>query len=120
MEDVLVKLIEFVENASPAIWNVLIQQVFVEAWSGIAWVIVWLVVAVVLGIVAKQMYILAEYDPEYGEFENKPYFAIFICVLVFAIGFIFIAGALLTSCIKRFVNPDFYAIKFILNSIVSQ
>jgi len=111
IDEVLQKFIEFVQNASPYIWQTLIKQVYVEAFGYLLFGVGLTAVSVILFKVGEKAYIKAQNERFYdGEL---------LYFLSFAFSGVagFVAFLFLVSAVKWFVNPDFYAIRFILESI---
>jgi len=114
-DDVLRELIEFLKDASPLVWNALIKQVYVEASGNLAWAIVLLIAAIVLYKLGKLSKQKSKGDEEHYP---SPEWAI-ICGLfwVSSASAAMFSFGLLVSAVQRFINPEFYAIRFILWNI---
>jgi hypothetical protein len=104
IEDNVGQLIEFLKNASPAIWQVLIKQVYIEASEKLFW-------GILFGVVAFILFKIANSDRVFDDPENNVflYAGSGLCL--------FIALVFLVSSVMWFINPDFYAIRFILQSL---
>jgi hypothetical protein len=109
IDDVLRKLIDFLQEASPLVWNILLKQVYVDAAGSVAWSVALLVIAFVL-------YKAGKYGKENATGHNlsgEMGLAAWIgCTIAGASSF-----GLLVDAIQRFANPEFYAIKYILSII---
>ncbi len=114
IDETLRKLIEFIQDASPVVWQTLIKQVYVEASARILWALALLVLGylVIKLVNAKKK----KYDEDYddGQFLEDSAWAVgyIIAAVIFIIAF-----ALFVSSLMRFMNPQFYAIRFILGTI---
>ncbi len=114
MEDELVgilgKLIEFVENASPAIWEIAQRQVMVNTARATLW-------AVVVTIVCGVLIYLTIKTYKYAANEDDDFFAPFVFVSALA----FISGikaiALVSDVMGYLINPAYYAIENILSMV---
>jgi lipoprotein signal peptidase len=111
MDKVLQELIEFMKSASPVIWQALYKQVYIEAAASFLWAIGLAVLAVVFVRVAKWAMAKKEEDDGYSDWEIVYGFCY---ILSCATGIV--AFSLLVSAIKWIANPEFYAIRFILQS----
>jgi len=112
MDKVLQELIEFMKSASPVVWQALYKQVYVEALAFFLWAIGLAVLAVVLVRVAKWAMAKKEEDgylSDWGIVYGLCYFFSGVAGIV-AFGF-------LVSALKWVANPEFYAIRFILQSV---
>lgn len=112
MDKVLQELIEFVKSASPVIWQALYRQVYVEALGFILWAIGLAVLAVILFRLAKFAVKKKEEDGYMSDWEILYGFCYFFSVVVGIVAF-----GLLVSVIQHVANPQFYAIRFILQNI---
>ena len=113
MTELLQQLVEWFETASPQLWEILIKQVYVEATSDLVWGIIWLAVATALIFVGKWGW---KCNEEHGDY-NTDWEWVFVPSWVFS-GILFPVGlAMLSSAIKWFVNPEFYAIRYILDKL---
>lgn len=109
MEQVLQELIEFVKSASPLVWETLYRQVYVEALGVFLWVIGLVVAIVTLIRLAKWSKQQEDEDTDWEGFDITLYVASAL-IGVFAFG-------LLISVVKYIANPNYYAIKLILENI---
>lgn len=124
--DILEKLVQFVETASPVIWDAAMRQVYVNAVSYLAWAVVFLALTVVAVYVVRRIYrtryeIQAEKQAVreaskyyYGRDEDENE----ITLILASIGAV--ASGLLTlmlvhAGIGRFVNPVYWAINMLLD-----
>ena len=112
MEDELVgilgKLVEFVENASPAIWEIAQKQVVVRAAQTALWAVVLTIVCGVLVYIASKAY-------KYAANEDDDFFAhsVLVGVLAFVSGIV--AIGLAADVMGYLINPAYYAIENILS-----
>jgi len=117
MDSALQELIEFVKSASPVIWQALYKQVYVEALSFLIWAIGLAFVAIMLVRFAKFANSKKVQEEEYGKYTDWGVVSYASYVSASIVGLI--AFALLVSAIKWASNPEFYAIRFILESLGS-
>jgi hypothetical protein len=109
-DEILRELIEFIENASPAVWSTLLKQVRLDAFSGLAWAVVMIVVAVVAFWLASSAY---KNDNSRDDWREEKMVGGSIAFVLSSV----VAFALSVDAIMRLVNPEFYAIRFILMQI---
>ena len=103
--DILSELVKFLQEVSPLVWQSLIKQVYAEAVGYLIWGIGLAGASVMFVRFAKAR--LEDDDSDIlGVFA---YIAVVIAVPVSLL--------LLTSAIQHFINPEFYAIRFIVSSV---
>ena len=110
-DEILQKLIEFIENASPLIWDTLVRQVYTEAAGMLLGAIFLVAGIVVLASLAKRWNEKAQDDAlgMWDVWSGTSYFVIAGATLG--------SFACLLSASMRLANPEFYAIKLILSLI---
>lgn len=114
MNEVLQELVAFLKEASPLVWSALIEQVYIEASAKIAWAVAFLVIAVVCYKVVKWQ--KSVYDKEWddGKFLTD-------CPWAWLYAGVGLSGALsfghFVSAAMWFANPEFYAIRFLLEKL---
>jgi len=101
-KDVLGELVTFVKTASPEVWRILIKQVYIIAAQNLIGVGVCVTLAVLLFKAAKSTTLA------YHEDDGVDY----LMVMIFSI-----ATILLAAAIARLINPEFYAIQYLLQSL---
>jgi len=111
LETALQELIEFLENASPMVWEVLLKQVYIDAVANIAWAIMLVVVCILLIKLIKYSHEKMEED-SYSSWEMGLWLGYIFAPAAGALAF-----GLLVSAAMRFANPEFYAIRYILYQI---
>jgi hypothetical protein len=114
IDETLSKLIEFLESASPLVWQTLIKQVYLEAFSKLVWGIAILVVALVLYRFAnlhKKAYEEKWDDGRY--FQDGDPWIIYTAISLVGLW----AFYLLVAAAMWFINPEFYAIRFLLEKV---
>lgn len=107
MEQTLVeKLIEFVENASPVIWEAMYRQVYINAiYQGLAGAVL-VCLAVVFFTVFKRTYKKDGFDNDAA------------CVaIILSVASAIVGAAFLVSVIGPMVNPNYYAIDNLLDLV---
>lgn len=126
--DILEKLVQFVETASPVIWQAAMRQVYVNAVSYLVWGVVFLALTVVAVYVVRRIYrtrheIQAKKEATraaggyyYGRDEDENEITA-ILAAIGAIAFGITALGLAQAGIARFVNPTFYAIRLLLSGL---
>lgn len=109
IDEALRKLIEFLEVASPATWEVLVKQVYVEAIASLAWAIGLSVAAYFLFKLGA--YARKEYEDDYMSGWDLgavfSYIAFGVCVAI--------AFGLFVEFAMHIINPEFYAIRYIIS-----
>jgi hypothetical protein len=122
IDQALQKLIEFLQNASPLVWHVLVKQVYVEAIAMFAWAIGLIVLCIVFAKVTKycgkkfaEEKAKDRYDSNEFEYGMSEGFCVTGSVLSGVIAF----GCLVTA-IQYLVNPEFYAIRYIIESLAGK
>ena len=106
LDKLLRELIEFVKNASPVIWAALVKQVYVVALQHAIWIIVPITSLIVF--FSRQIKEAVE-DDNTGELT--------FYVWIFRIVALIVMIGLASAAIARVINPDFYAIQLILDSL---
>lgn len=114
IDEVLRKLIDFLQGASPLVWQALIKQVYVEASARLAW-------AIGCGVVTYFLFKLvnsqkAEYEKECSDgrfLQDSAWAWLYAGIACTAIA----SFGLAVSSFMWFFNPEFYAIRFILQNI---
>jgi hypothetical protein len=121
IDQVLQKLIEFLQNASPLVWSTLVKQVYVEAISMIAWAVGLFVLCLLLIKFGKWLGAKSEemaekrsdYDTDgYNMGKWVSYLSSFMAGVFFF--------SLLIEAFKHIANPNFYAIQYIVQTITGK
>lgn len=113
VDEILKKLIEFLQQASPLVWASLVRQVYAIAFSQIAWAVA--LIALCFGawkfshFCEKQQKTDDYNDGEWGFTK----WAFRVCALLGAL----VPFGLLVSAAMMIFNPDYYAIGLILAQI---
>jgi hypothetical protein len=108
------QLIDFVKTASPLVWNILIKQVYSEAIADLIW-------AFGLGGTCFVFVKVALYgfeknkDDEFSDWSYGKWLGVIFATISGIISFSLIIGA-----VQWFANPEFYAIRFILEKLAGQ
>jgi hypothetical protein len=105
IDETLKQFVEFVRESSPLVWGALIKQVYSEAVGYFAWSIGLAVVAFLLYRVARRV----------QEDDGDDFVITITWVGVVLAGFP--ALMLFTSAIQHIINPEFYAIRFLISSL---
>lgn len=111
MTELMQELIAFLKEASPAVWQTLLKQVYVEAAGQIAWALAMAVICVLLvklGLYAKRQYAKDDYSLwDVGQWAS------FCGALITGL----VAFGLCVSAVQWLINPEFYAIRYIIQSL---
>ena len=113
MTELLKELVEYIKTASPQLWAILIKQAYVEAVGHLLWTMFLMGVTYALYRVGKWSQVKKEND-EFSDWEYAAIFSYLVAGITFIIGFAF-----LVSTTKWFINPEFYAIRYILQQLGS-
>jgi len=106
--DYITELVGFLKEVSPMVWQTLIKQVYIEAIGYIVWSIgFW--VACWFGF--KKAKTLDGEDYYDGTLKTVIYIAVGSCVLISLV--------LLTDGIQHILNPEFYAIRYIISNVTN-
>jgi uncharacterized membrane protein len=111
MTELMQELIEFLKNASPAAWQTLLKQVYVEAAGQIAWALAMAVVCallVKLGLYAKRQYV----EDAYSLWDVGKWLSFGGACIAGLVAF-----GLCVSAMQWLANPEFYAIRYIIQSL---
>ncbi len=104
LEDTLIELINQLKIIAPEVWRILIKQVYLEALDMFFWFSVLAMASYFLYKFVRNKKVVEE-DDDYN----------WLYVLV---GFLsIVAVAFLVGSIKWVVNPEFYAIRFLLERL---
>jgi len=125
MDDVLIKLVEFVETASPVIWEAAQRQVYANIVVGAMWAVVMIVSVVGLVWASVKAYRkireIAAYNKEHGDHYNSPnadpYEAAMIIGTITAIVLAVLMVVNITAIAKMAINPTYYAIQNIMGMV---
>ena len=105
MDEILKALMEFLKEASPVAWNALVRQVYATAVLHVFWA----------GVATGGGVILWKIAPRFGEYmddKGARHFTTGVAVVLFFISLIFVSMAGM-----KFYNPDYYAIRIILDAL---
>ncbi len=112
IDDVLSKLIAFLENASPMVWQTLLRQVRADAIAGLFWAGFLLGVSFGLWRLTRYALAMARDRNEDTGWMLGAMFG-FMGVVISALASV---GNLVTA-FKYLYNPEFYAIQYIISQI---
>ena len=112
-EEILKNLIEFLQKASPMIWDTFMRQVYADAFSYIAWSLVFF--SAMFGLLkfsgyAEKQQVEDMYSS--GEWEATTFWSRIVAFIMFLFSF----GFFVSACM-RFYNPSYYAIQLIVAQI---
>jgi hypothetical protein len=112
-DEILRELIEFIENASPAVWSTLLKQVYSDAFTLLAWG----VFVAILAVVSFKLARVFNKKNKDGYNGRDDYEFMLWMTSVLAVVAVPSAFAMFVEAIKYLINPEFYAIRFILMQI---
>jgi hypothetical protein len=113
MEELIAKLVELVESASPELWEIAQRQVLANIVTKVIWAVVPLIIFVVLLFLARICWRQSKED-KYNEDE---WISGAIVLVVVSIGFMVFALTKINYIISAMINPKYYAIKALLDLI---
>lgn len=120
MDELLRELIEFVQQASPMIWETLVRQVYVQAMQSAVWSVFWLLL-VGVSVKALAWFNRRDHDGDLVMVDEYGTNAEHALGVVFSIFTALVASVLFFYCVVDFVsrlaNPDYYAIQLILEQL---
>lgn len=114
IDDAILKLIEAIQKLAPEVWAVLIKQVYSEAATYLVWGVIWLIAAALCG--KATLAVAANNWGDDWHDDSIRYFCAGLLALT-VIGLLVIAANDLTAAAQWFYNPEFYAIRFLLQQI---
>jgi hypothetical protein len=109
IDEVLKQLIDFLQTASPMVWETLIKQVYITGLSYVLW-------GAGLGVASFYCIKVGNYGRRQME-DDADWFGGAILAFVGAALTGVTSFGLLVSAIAHFINPEFYAIQYILAQI---
>ena len=115
MEEVLGKLIEFLQEASPLIWQTLLRQVYLSAVGGVIFTTVCVVIATICFYKAS-VYKKGS-DDVFTNDNWSNHYLLFVLLSSAAIILYLVATFSAYQVAMRFINPEYYAIQLILANI---
>jgi len=110
-EEVLSKLIKFVEMASPQVWAMAQRQVQICILQSIFWGILCIVATVCLARVAKDRWVAFKED----KYSMNDFWAGLSVILAVCTGFT--ATSLCNNLIALVINPQYHAVKELLSLV---
>lgn len=113
VDQVLEKLIEFLENASPLVWEALLKQVYNNAISNFVWAGLLLVICITLIIVTAWIIKQTSKDDN----EDGTWFSIMFFVVIFTLVAVGVMIGTTLSGWKMLNNPTYYAIMDVIHTI---
>jgi hypothetical protein len=113
VDEILKKLIEFLQQASPLVWASLVRQVYAIAFSQIAWS----VAVLVLCFAAWKFSNFCEKQQENDDYNDDDWSTAKWVLRSLSALALLIPFGLVVSAIMRIYNPDYYAIWLILAQI---
>ena len=108
---IITELIEFLKTASPIVWQSLIKQVYSEAAADLVWALV--IGGICFGLAKLFIYGNEQCkEDDFSDWEICRWFSLAGSVVAGLFSF-----GLIINAIQWFINPEFYAIRFILEKI---
>ena len=112
IDTVLQKLVEFVETASPFLWETLYRQVYVQVFQNLFWALILLVLTFASYKLYQYCKVKKEEDGEYSSWEIGIFFGVTVAVI-----FPILSLVCFSEVVVRLMNPNYYAIQLILGSV---
>ena len=113
-EELIYKLIETVENASPALWEIALKQARVKIITDAMWISLWLATTAASAYLAlvKRRYI--KKCEEEGKFISETHEIVQMLSIVVAAVTLLLAFVGIANITERTLNPEFAAIKVLM------
>jgi hypothetical protein len=111
MTELLQQLVEFIKDASPYVWNLLIKQEYINAYANLIWTGILLLVCIIGIIIGTKMWKLGNKENDDDWYSAS--FAFFIFSIISGV----VGLAILTPAIKILLNPEYYAIIHIIEKL---
>jgi len=108
-EQLLQQLIDFINSASPVVWNAFVRQVYANSIVSILFGLLSLAIAIGVSLLAKRYYKIKIFKEKNGWDAENETIAAYLSMTLSAIMVIATLG-LIANAIKGFLNPDYYAI----------
>ena len=112
MEDILLRLIDIVQETAPALWAIARRQVAANIAEVAIWFVFCAIAAIALAFVTRH---------GVREYRKNDYNSSWELGAVFSgigsVGCALVAFGLSTSLVKYLINPEFYAIKVLMDLI---
>ena len=115
MNEVLGKLIEFLQSASPLVWQTLLKQVYLSAIGDVLFATGCAAVAFVCWLKASAY--RKETTDVFTEDNWDNHFTLFVWLRSASIALLFVFSIAAYQGAMRFINPEYYAIQLILANI---
>lgn len=111
MDELTYELIVLIKDGSPVIWALLMRQVYVEVASHLIW-------AAIMGVSCFVSLRVGSYCRKRGEddYASDWEMGTVIAYILAAIAGI-VSPVLINGAIMRLINPEFYAIQFVLQGL---
>jgi hypothetical protein len=112
VNELLSQLIEFLKSASPLVWQTLIRQVYSDAIASIVWGVGLVVLCVSLAKLGAYGRKKAEEDGWQSSWDIPAIFSYIGSVISGLVAF-----GLIVYATQMLVNPEFYAIQYIISRL---
>lgn len=109
LQELLLELAEFVQQAAPEVWRIVRQQVIADIATRCVWFILCIAGSIAIGKGANGVYKWSKDDDDWDELWQILAFA--ACAAAGG------AVLILNSIIVRLVNPDYYALKLLVELV---
>ena len=118
MEELLSQLIDFVKDASPKLWGILIKQVYSNAVVQLAVGILLLIIGIVGVAWIVRLYRISN-DTENDNYGND-YVSLYVVIVIGVFVCFLVALIFIPYGLQQFYNPEYYAITDILETLKGQ
>lgn len=112
MTEILRELIEIIKETSPHAWEILVRQAVAEGLVYLIWAVALTISTGWLHHVTRKFHLkIASADERYYVHDDR-FVGVILSYVLQGAGAI-VAISLLSSAILRFINPEFYAIRYL-------
>lgn len=113
MTELLQQLVEFIKDASPYVWNLLIKQEYINAYANLIWTGILLILCIIGVIIGIKMWKLGDEEKD----DDSSWYGASLTSFVISVITGVIGLVILTPAVKILLNPEYYAIIHIIGKL---